>query len=172
MPELERPEDPGEMPDRVMEALFREAVKDYVKETKTLKRNIKKAYELVWGQTSKMLQEKLRSTPGFKVYDKACNVIMLLRAIKAAMHRFDHRKDQYLAVAEAIGRFWILYQGKDMSNQTFYDKFKAIVSVIEEHGGNSALHTPLVALERAEHGGNEEDDKEGVFDTEELEKRS
>eukprot|EP00957_Ditylum_brightwellii_P121473 9264098-Ditylum_brightwellii.AAC.1 len=59
-----------------------------------------------------------------------------------------------------------------MSNQTFYDKFKAIVSVIEEHGGNIALHTPLVALERAEHGGNEEDDKEDVLDTEELEKRS
>eukprot|EP00957_Ditylum_brightwellii_P188081 14319272-Ditylum_brightwellii.AAC.1 len=88
------------------------------------------------------------------------------------MHRFDHTKDQYLAVAEAIKRFWILYQGKGMSNETFYDKFNAIVSVIEEHSGNIALHTSLVALERAEHGGNEEDDKEGVLDTEELEKRS
>eukprot|EP00957_Ditylum_brightwellii_P112232 8556646-Ditylum_brightwellii.AAC.1 len=59
-----------------------------------------------------------------------------------------------------------------MSKQTFYDKFKAIVSVVEEHGGNIALHTSLIALERAEHGGDEEDDKEGVLDTEELEKRS
>eukprot|EP00957_Ditylum_brightwellii_P179545 13677526-Ditylum_brightwellii.AAC.1 len=59
-----------------------------------------------------------------------------------------------------------------MSNQTFYDKFKAIVSVVKEHGGNIALHTSLVALEQAEHGGDEEDDKEGMLDTEELEKRS
>eukprot|EP00957_Ditylum_brightwellii_P198863 15157952-Ditylum_brightwellii.AAC.1 len=81
---------------------------------------------------------------------------MLLRAINAAMHCFDHRKNHYLAVAEAIERFWILYQGKGMSNQTFYDKFKAIVSVVEEH----------------EYGGNEEDDEEGVLDMEELEKHS
>eukprot|EP00957_Ditylum_brightwellii_P141707 10796243-Ditylum_brightwellii.AAC.1 len=59
-----------------------------------------------------------------------------------------------------------------MSNQTFYDKFKAIVSVIKEHSGNIALHTLLVALEQAEYGGDKEDDKEGVLDTKELEKRS
>eukprot|EP00957_Ditylum_brightwellii_P175291 13344668-Ditylum_brightwellii.AAC.1 len=59
-----------------------------------------------------------------------------------------------------------------MSNQTFYDKFKAIVFVVKEHGGNIALHTSLVTVERAEYGGNEEDDEEGVLDMEELEKRS
>eukprot|EP00957_Ditylum_brightwellii_P107105 8171991-Ditylum_brightwellii.AAC.1 len=59
-----------------------------------------------------------------------------------------------------------------MSNQTFYDKFNAIVSVVKEHGGNNALHTSLAALEQTEHGGNEEDDEEGVLDMEELEKHS
>eukprot|EP00957_Ditylum_brightwellii_P204393 15339053-Ditylum_brightwellii.AAC.1 len=82
---------------------------------------------------------------------------MLPRAIKAAIQCFDHRKDHYIVMAEAIGRFWILYQGKDVSNHTFYDKFKAIVSVVEEH---SVHH---------EYGGDEEDDKEDVLDTGELE---
>eukprot|EP00957_Ditylum_brightwellii_P204438 15339245-Ditylum_brightwellii.AAC.1 len=41
-PELEHHKDPGESTDRVMEVLFKEAVKDYIKEMKTLKRNIKK----------------------------------------------------------------------------------------------------------------------------------
>eukprot|EP00957_Ditylum_brightwellii_P091453 6963633-Ditylum_brightwellii.AAC.1 len=56
-----------------------------------------------------------------------------------------------------------------MSNQTFHDKFKAIVSVVKEHGGNIALHTSLIELEQAEYGGDEEDDEEGALDTEELE---
>eukprot|EP00957_Ditylum_brightwellii_P041310 3127389-Ditylum_brightwellii.AAC.1 len=94
---------------------------------------------------------------------------MLLRAIKAAMHHFNHRKNQYLAVAEAIGRFWILCQGKDMSNQTFHDKFKAIVSVVKEQGGNIAIHTLLIVLEQAEYSSDEEDDKEDMLDMEELE---
>eukprot|EP00957_Ditylum_brightwellii_P132147 10075412-Ditylum_brightwellii.AAC.1 len=59
-----------------------------------------------------------------------------------------------------------------MSNQTFYDKFKAIVSVVKEHEGNIALHTSLVAFEQAEYDGDEEDNKEGVLDMEELERRS
>eukprot|EP00957_Ditylum_brightwellii_P183960 14013149-Ditylum_brightwellii.AAC.1 len=63
------------------------------------------------------------------------------------MHRFDHREDQYLDVANAIGWFWSLYQGRDMSNKMFLEMFKAIVAVVEDNGGNIALHMALVALE-------------------------
>eukprot|EP00957_Ditylum_brightwellii_P160874 12248746-Ditylum_brightwellii.AAC.1 len=72
-------------------------------------------------------------------------------------------------MAEAIRRFWILYQDKDMQNQAFHDNFKAIMSIIEEHSTNVALHTLLIALEQAEHGGDENDNKEEVLGTEELE---
>eukprot|EP00957_Ditylum_brightwellii_P026161 1979329-Ditylum_brightwellii.AAC.1 len=97
---------------------------------------------------------------------------MLLRAIKAAMHCFDHRKNQYLAMAEAIGRFWILYQGKGMSNQIFHGKFKAIVSVVKEHSGNIALHTFLIALKQLEYSGDEEDDEEDMLDIKEFKEYS
>eukprot|EP00957_Ditylum_brightwellii_P164798 12547554-Ditylum_brightwellii.AAC.2 len=146
-PQLDHPEDTGENTDCVMEEIFKESIQDYIRETRTLKQNIKKAYKLVWGQVLNPLQEKLRGLPNFDDFNSTCNVILLIRAIKTTIHRFDHCEDQYLAVANAIGQFWNLYQGRDMSNQMFLEKFKAIVVVIEDNGGNIELHPALVALE-------------------------
>eukprot|EP00957_Ditylum_brightwellii_P032220 2442445-Ditylum_brightwellii.AAC.2 len=121
IPQLDHLKDPGETTDRMMEEIFKESIKDYVRETRTLKQDIKKAYN-------------------------ARNIILLLRAIKMITHRFDHCEDQYLAVANDIRWFWNLYQDRDMSNQMFFKKFKAIVAVVEDNGGNIALHPALIAL--------------------------
>eukprot|EP00957_Ditylum_brightwellii_P210936 15365573-Ditylum_brightwellii.AAC.1 len=152
-PKLERPEDPGKDTDTVAEAIFKEPVKDYIREAKTLKRNIKKAYKVVWGQSSKVMQEKLRGAPNFADFDKQQDVIMLLKATKACMHKFDHRKYQHMAVADVINWFWNLFQGEDMPNLTFLEKFKALVTVVKEHQGNLAIHPSLVNADTSDTDG-------------------
>eukprot|EP00957_Ditylum_brightwellii_P194624 14825375-Ditylum_brightwellii.AAC.1 len=93
------------------------------------------------------MQEKLRGMPNFADFDGQRDVILLQAAIKSIMHRFDHRKDQYMSVVDAIIRFANLYQGRDMSNQTFYEKFKAMQTILDEHGANIASHPALELIE-------------------------
>eukprot|EP00957_Ditylum_brightwellii_P069881 5306964-Ditylum_brightwellii.AAC.1 len=66
------------------------------------------------------------------------------------MHCFDHHADKYMALANVIGKFWNLYQGRDMSNMTFLDKFNNAVEIVEEHGGNIAKHTAITVNEYPE----------------------
>eukprot|EP00957_Ditylum_brightwellii_P121514 9267985-Ditylum_brightwellii.AAC.1 len=68
---------------------------------------------------------------------------MLLNAIKAAIYKYDHRKDKDTTVVEATMRFWNLYQGKEMSNLQLYEKFKTQVNIIKENGSNIAFHLEL-----------------------------
>eukprot|EP00957_Ditylum_brightwellii_P071273 5418004-Ditylum_brightwellii.AAC.1 len=140
--------------------LFKETVKDYVRDSKILKRNVKKSYELVWGQASKALQEKLRGHPNFTDFNEERDVIMLLNAIKAAMYKYDHRKDRDTAVVEATMRFWNLYQGKEMSNLQLYKKFKTQVDIIEENGGNITFHPELAEPYRPDRDMTEEQEEE------------
>eukprot|EP00957_Ditylum_brightwellii_P197367 15037007-Ditylum_brightwellii.AAC.1 len=73
------------------------------------------------------MQIKLRGDPQFTDFDCQRDTIMLLQAIEAAMHQFDHQIQPYMAMANAIGQFWTLYQGKDMHNITFLERFNTIV---------------------------------------------
>eukprot|EP00957_Ditylum_brightwellii_P194614 14824327-Ditylum_brightwellii.AAC.1 len=75
----------------------------------------------MWGQCNKAMQEKLRTLPNFDEFNNARDVILLLLAIKAAMHKFDHRKDRYMSTVDAIVRFYNLFQGKEMANATFHE---------------------------------------------------
>eukprot|EP00957_Ditylum_brightwellii_P055317 4192853-Ditylum_brightwellii.AAC.2 len=86
-----------------MDAIFRESSNVYVKEMNTLKKNVKKVYEVVWGHCSKAMQEKLCSMPRHEDFDCKQDAILLLKAIKTNMHRFNHRKYQHMAVADSIG---------------------------------------------------------------------
>eukprot|EP00957_Ditylum_brightwellii_P153108 11654191-Ditylum_brightwellii.AAC.3 len=52
-----------------------------------------------------------------------------------------------MALADAIFHFWMFYQPKDMGNLAYYNKFKSLVEVAEQHGGNIALHPALMKLD-------------------------
>eukprot|EP00957_Ditylum_brightwellii_P080585 6129310-Ditylum_brightwellii.AAC.1 len=78
------------------------------------------------------MQIKLRGDPKFTNFDHQRVTIMLLQAIKTMMHQFDHLIKPYMAMANAIGRFWTLYQGKNMHNITFFECFNTIVEPEEE----------------------------------------
>eukprot|EP00957_Ditylum_brightwellii_P210028 15364497-Ditylum_brightwellii.AAC.1 len=137
------PEDPGDNTGMVASALFKEEIKECVKETKELK----KAHKITWGQCSKAMQVKLHGDPKYKDFNKQRDIIMILESIKAAMQKFNHWVEQYMSMCNTIKRFWTLYQGKDMSNLVFLECFNAIVDVVEGQGGVIAFHTSLVTLE-------------------------
>eukprot|EP00957_Ditylum_brightwellii_P114240 8709676-Ditylum_brightwellii.AAC.1 len=52
-----------------------------------------------------------------------------------------------MALADAIFHFWTFYQPKDMCSLAYYNKFKSLVKVVEQHDGNIVLHPALMKLD-------------------------
>eukprot|EP00957_Ditylum_brightwellii_P021589 1627413-Ditylum_brightwellii.AAC.1 len=75
-----------------------------------------------------------------------------------------------MAVADAVGCFWNLFQGKDMSNLTFLEKFNALVTVVKEHGGNIAVHDSLVTIDAPEAEGEVSEEEKAEWEKKSEEK--
>ena len=140
IPNLEQPQDPGQEADAVDRRIFDEEIKFFVQQRNLLKQNVKKAYALVWGQCTKAIREKVKRVSGYETLSQAQDVIQLLQTIKSATFKFDHRKDQYLALADAIDTFHAFRQDRDMMCQAYFDKFVHLVDIVEEHGSRQRLH--------------------------------
>eukprot|EP00957_Ditylum_brightwellii_P014518 1092999-Ditylum_brightwellii.AAC.1 len=52
------------------------------------------------------------------------NVIGLFKAIKSMVFEFDNKCNIYAAMGNVINRFWYFYQARDMSNISYFEKFK------------------------------------------------
>lgn len=107
-------------------------VKDY--RTKQHEYNNFKAglYNIVYGQCTEGLQDKLKSHPDFPgVYQ---NGIGLLAIIKTLTYTFEERRKHADALSEIKEMFYTFKQGKYMTLQRYYELFVGQVEVLEEVG--------------------------------------
>eukprot|EP00957_Ditylum_brightwellii_P087732 6680616-Ditylum_brightwellii.AAC.1 len=124
--EIEKPMQIVETADALDKAIFAKEVKEYVRNRGILKEVKKQAYVLLWGQCSKATQKKLRTQEDFATVEDKEDVIGLLKCIKAAIFQFNNQKDMYMAIADSIQNFWSFYQGKDMNNAAFLNKYQSL----------------------------------------------
>jgi hypothetical protein len=60
-PEIERPEKPGPTADEVDEAIWKEELKEHVKQVRVLKGNLATMMAIIWGQCSEAMKSKVKS---------------------------------------------------------------------------------------------------------------
>eukprot|EP00957_Ditylum_brightwellii_P157452 11983547-Ditylum_brightwellii.AAC.1 len=89
----------------------------------------------------------MKANADYDTFSAEQNALDLLKALKSATFEYDHRKDHYVSLGEAIERFWKFFQPKEMSNFAFLDRFKSLVEIVEHHGGNINEHKGLVERE-------------------------
>eukprot|EP00957_Ditylum_brightwellii_P100876 7688390-Ditylum_brightwellii.AAC.1 len=89
----------------------------------------------------------MKANADYDTFSAEQNALDLLKALKSATFEYDHRKDHYVSLGEAIEKFWKFFQPKEMSNSTFLDKFKSLVKIVEHHGGNIDEHEGLMEKE-------------------------
>ena len=79
-PNIIKPEPPkgGNIQD---DTIYREEVRQYIKEKRNLDTTLVSLYNVVWGQCSKLLQNKLKSNPKYTSFDDNSDVVSLLTEI-------------------------------------------------------------------------------------------
>lgn len=110
-------------------------VKQYGKRMALLEENLAKAYHLIWGQCSDATMAKLESMPTYTTIKAAADSIGLLKSIKNLQHEFKSERHPVDAL-HGSKRMLYLTRQDYLSNQAYFERFKANVEVIEAIGGS------------------------------------
>ena len=139
IPTIPRPADPVAGASRTDTRIWEEEVKQYVKRQDTLRSNVQSLYSLVWGQCTEGLREKIKSHNDYQTTSQARNGINLLIIIRNIMYLSQNDRNMEHGIHEVMRRFYLFSQGT-MDCQSYLEKFRNIVEVIESHGGTIGLH--------------------------------
>ena len=83
------------------ETFYNEEVTQYIKDKKGLESTLTALYNVVWGQCSKLLQNKLNASLKFNSINDSSNVAALLREIKLLSNRLEEITATYNSLHEA-----------------------------------------------------------------------
>jgi hypothetical protein len=130
------------------ETVFQEQVKQWIKDSTSLKATLRSMYNIVWGQCSRLMQNKLRAIAHFQTIENDGNVTELLKEIRGVSHQLEANTSVYDSLHEAKRKFYTYRQGDNESNAKHLQNYKSIVEVIEHFGGNIFRYLALVKFEK------------------------
>ena len=97
---------PIKSPTTIEDILFKEEVKQYTKDKKSLESTLVSLYNVVWGQCSKLLQNKLKANPLYDDFNNSSDVVTLLKEIKLLANKIEENTSTYDALHEAKSKFY------------------------------------------------------------------
>lgn len=109
------------------------------------------AWGIIYGQCSAALRTELEGTNGFQKCREDHDVIALLTMIEALCSKLGDKNQEYFAVATSFKTLCMYYQPDGMTNDEYYDRFKAMVRVIRKFAGDLAIgYLPALAKQELE----------------------
>ena len=88
------------------EKVFEEAVKQWIKDDKSLKTAMQALYNIVWGQCSSLMKIKLRMMTDFDVIETNGDTTSLLKSIRGISHELESSISPYYAIEIAKKKFF------------------------------------------------------------------
>jgi hypothetical protein len=130
------PGDPTNPDNKVLMKKWEREYDEYCKWNVVMTENIKTLYNLVWGQCSETMQQKVESLDAFAAMRTSSDGIALLLAIKNTVYNHSDEKYVFESVVEALYRLMVLRQNH-MTPQQYYEKFTNLLSVYIHCGGSN-----------------------------------
>jgi hypothetical protein len=96
---------------------------------------------------------KLESLDDFKEIERALDVIKLMKAIKGISYQLDGQTYEDDTLHQAMKRFYLFNQHREMTKAKFLETFQTLVSVITECGGEIGHHPRGILRALKEKGG-------------------
>jgi hypothetical protein len=118
----------------VANMIFKGKIDAYIKRDAILDDNIQKAFSLVLGQCTDLLQSKMKQQSTWASISTSQNVIELIKLIKTITFKFEDQKFLPLALYQAKANIYNLRQG-NMSNHDYLQKFRNLVDVATTYNG-------------------------------------
>ena len=98
----------------------------------------------MWGQCSKLLQNKLKSRPTFVKMVDNCDVTTLFKEIKILSNKMEDNISTYDALHEAKATLFCYQQSDDETLADHMRNFKDLCNSIEYHGGDVFFDREMV----------------------------
>ena len=134
-PKIKTEGDTGADTDEWDKILFTESVKMYLKNKERTEATLTSLFGVVWGQCSRLMQNRCRSHKDFKKIEEEYDVVELLKIIKAISHKFETHTCIWDALSQAKRRFYAYKQGDHEPNSIHVKNLKNLASVVEHYGG-------------------------------------
>ena len=111
----------------------------YLKSKKYLDDNVKTLYNLVWGQCTDTMQQKIEGLDTYEEMEASQDGIGLLIAIKDTSYNYQSQKYRIESVNEALYRLMTLRQN-NLSPQQYHEQFTNMLAVYLHCGGTTEPH--------------------------------
>ena len=113
----------------------------YVKQDGILSENLEKAYSLIFGQCTKILKSKLKSSVNWDTMSSNYDMFTLLEAIKKIIYKSKDQKYLPISLHNSKTNVYNFRQGT-MTNPDYLDKFMNLTEMAESYEGT--LHDAAV----------------------------
>ena len=138
--------------EQTLQLIFKGKIDVYIKRETMLQDNIQKAYSLILGQCTDLLQSKLKQQAQWAAISSSQDAIELIGLIKTITFKFEDQKFLPLALYQSKANLYSLRQG-NMSNHDYLQRFQNLVDVATAYNGQLYDQAIIdIATERAHPG--------------------
>ena len=117
----------------------KEEIKDYVKDLKTMKSNLKKIYNLVYGNCTDSVQTMLKAEDDFEAKSKVFDCEWIFLKVKMIVSGLDTKVNLRVSLHTAILNYMLLKQFQYESNDAYLTRFKSMIQTLKIAGGEHIL---------------------------------
>ena len=120
--------------DPVKMDIYREEIKAYVSKMDRLKHTETALYNIVWGQCSRLMKNKLQADENFEDIEEDHNVSGLLKGIRSLCHQIDNNVSVYESLDDLLRQFYLYRQQPNEDNALHLKRFKEFIDVLDHFG--------------------------------------
>ena len=142
LPTLTRPKRPTD--DELELEEYREEVKEFVKERKTLNKALRSLFSVIWGQCSVSVTTRLLAIDELVGWKENDRVDELLKSIRQVMLQHQHKRCAYVNLFRELRQFYSYRQRESQSLHKYLEVFQIQIENIKRMGGTFGDHQVYV----------------------------
>ena len=108
------------------ETIYNERIKQWIRDEASIKASIRSLYNSVWGQCSKLMQDKITMMKGFSEVEKRGDVKRPMKEVRVIMLQIETNTSVYEASDEAVNAYYKYKQEDGETNANFFETSRAL----------------------------------------------
>ena len=128
--------------------IYKAKVAEYVKKEERIEQTKASLFNIVLGQCSDGMTNKLKDVKGYETMELTADVAGLLRSIRDLSNKVEENVSVYETLDDLKRQFYLYHQQPFEDNATHLEKFQDLVDVLEHFGSTCFLDDILVEHEK------------------------
>jgi len=134
--------------DRAIMFKWEKEMTNYITQKNVLASNLKATYTIMWGQCSKAMHAKIKSSSNYSTKSTDCNFEWLLKTIRGTMLCFDGQCKIHQSISDAHSTYHAYWLAPNAALAVYLEEFSTLIDMIEHYDGCIG-HVTLSSTARA-----------------------